>query len=420
MTRYVAQRIVFQNGERTSVLQVPGGLPVHEVTLYLGTYRTKGRAANTIHHACTALALLYRELHAAEIILLERLTAARFLTTPELERLVTAARYHIQDLDLDESVAKDTTNVINLRRISPRRHRKEIERKPVDSHTHASRLRYIANFLEFLSNYVGATLSRQEQRDLRTDTEFALRAFRENIPARSGRAKVGARVGLSLSEQDLVLSVVHPASEANPWARGFIRLRNWLIVVLLLATGMRRGELLGLQIGDVMPNEPKLKILRRADDPTDLRIHQPATKTNDRIVELSPAIMKVLMTYQYDRRKIKAARSIPQLIVSDEGEALSTASIDKLFRQLREACPGLTTRLSSHTMRHTWNERFSEQADAMKLPEVAEQRARNSHQGWSDNSKTSVTYTKRHTEKTGRELALKIQKNIDEKLSTNS
>jgi len=397
---------------------VPGGLPVHEVTLYLDTYRTKGRAANTIHHACTALALLYRELHAAEIILLERLSAARFLTTPELERLVTAARYHIQDLD--ESVAKDTTNVINLRRISSRRQRKEIVRTPVDSQTHASRLRYIANFLEFLSNYVGATLSRQQQRDLRTDTEFALRAFRENIPTRSRRAKLGARVGLALSEQDLVLSVVHPASETNPWTHGFIRLRNWLIVVLLLATGMRRGELLGLQIGDVMPNEPKLKILRRADDPTDLRTHQPATKTNDRIVELSPAIMKVFLTYQHERRKIKAARSIPQLIVSDEGDALSTASIDKLFRQLREACPGLTTRLSSHTMRHTWNERFSEQADAMKLPEVAEQRARNSHQGWSDNSKMSITYTKRHTEKTGRELALKIQKNIDEKLNTNS
>ena len=89
MPKFVAQRIRFQNGERHSVLQVPYGLPVHEVTLYLGKYRRKGRAANTIHFVCATLALLYRELDAAKVHLLERLAAGRFLSTTELDGLAT-------------------------------------------------------------------------------------------------------------------------------------------------------------------------------------------------------------------------------------------------------------------------------------------------------------------------------------------
>ncbi len=128
--------------------------------------------------------------------------------------------------------------------------------------------------------------------------------------------------------------------------------------------------------------------------------------------------MKVLWSYiNKERRSIKAARAVPQVIVSDEGKPLSQASIDKLFAQLREACPGLPVRLTSHVMRHTWNERFSEQAEAMGLPEAVEEKARNSQQGWSDDSKMAATYTRRHTAKKGREISLKLQEKLDGKLN---
>lgn len=35
MERFIAKRVRFRNGERHSVLGRPGGLPVHEATLYL-------------------------------------------------------------------------------------------------------------------------------------------------------------------------------------------------------------------------------------------------------------------------------------------------------------------------------------------------------------------------------------------------
>ncbi|QGZ60520.1 tyrosine-type recombinase/integrase [Paraburkholderia acidisoli] len=416
MAEYVAMRVRFQNGERLSVLQVPYGLPVHEVTLYLDKYRRKGRAANTIHFVCLTLALLYRELDKTKVALLGRLAAGHFLTAPELNRLASAVQYRMDDLDADEA-DKGKSNVINLLRVRLRRKSGETEREAVDVATQASRLRYMADFLNFLSDYVGSTLSQSERRSLKAEKEDALTAFRANIPKVPKRAKLNARVGLSEEEMERVLAVVHPASPNNPWERGFVRLRNWLIVVLLLATGMRRGELLGLQIGDLNPSQPKLRIIRRADAAEDLRRIQANTKTNDREIELRPAIMRRLWSFiNTERRAIKAARKVPQIIVSDEGDALSESSIDKLFAQLRTACPGLPVRLTSHVMRHTWNDRFSEQAEALGLTDTVEEKARNAQQGWSDNSAMAATYTRRHTARKGREVALKLQERLDEKL----
>lgn len=416
MANYVAKRIRFRNGERHSVLQVPYGLPVHEVTLYLDKYRRKGRAANTIHFVCQTLALLYRELDKAKVDLLGRLASGQFLTLPELNRLASAAQYRMADLD-EEVAYKARSNVINLSRVRLRRKVCETERKAVDVATQASRLRYMADYLAFLSDYVEGTLSESERKKLKAEKEHALTAFRSNIPEVSKRAKLNARVGLSEEEMERVLSVVHPDSPNNPWERGFVRLRNWLIVVLLLATGMRRGELLGLQIGDLHPSQPKLRIIRRADAAEDLRRIQPNTKTNDREIELGPAILRRLWSFiNTERRAIKAARKIPQIFVSDEGEALSQSSIDKLFAQLRAACPGLPMRLTSHVMRHTWNDRFSEQAEALGLSDAVEEKARNAQQGWSDNSAMAATYTRRYTTKKGRQVALKLQERLDEKL----
>ncbi|MFN7711509.1 MAG: tyrosine-type recombinase/integrase [Curvibacter sp.] len=395
------------------MLQVPYGLPVHEVTLYLGRFRKKGRAANTIHFVCTALALLYRELSSAQVSLVQRLSNGRFLSLSELDRLAAATQYRFEDLEEEESEVQRSQNVVSLNRIAMRRRSKDDHRQPVDVQTQASRVRYIADFLDFISAYVGESLPPQSRRELREDTARALSAFRQHIPRVSRRAKIGARIGLTEEEQTRLVEVVRPDSPDNPWKRPFIRSRNQLIVLLLLATGMRRGELLGLQVRDILPNQPKLRIVRRADASQDLRTKQPGTKTSDREIELIPSIARALHMYLQERRTIRAARLIPQVFVSDDGKALSESSIEKIFRQLSVACPDLSVKLTSHVMRHTWNERFSEIADAMGLSEVVEERARNTQQGWAENSKTGATYTRRHSAKKGQEIALKLQEKLD-------
>lgn len=413
MAQYVAKRLMFQNGERHSIVQEVGGLPVHEVTLYLKRYRLRGRKPNTIHRVCRYLALLYRLLRNAGILLLERFSEGKFLTLPELERIAGELQFKVDDLDAQPAESRKP-NVISIAKIGPRMKKVVDTPTPVNVATQATRIRYIADFLDFFAKYVGAMLGGQKQQRLKADAAAGLSAFRENIPSVPNRSMLGARVGLSVEEQNRLLSVVDPESPQNPWKSEYVRRRNWLIVVVLLAAGMRQGELLGLQIGDLSKTAPKLLIIRRADAKEDARKDQPATKTTDRQVELAPSIMRALWSYvNVERYRIAAARNIPQIFVSIKGEAISSSSIEKIFLELRGACPGLPVTLTSHVMRHTWNERFSEEADAMGLSDVAEERARNSQQGWSDNSKTAATYTRRRTAKKGREVALKLQERLD-------
>ncbi len=415
MAKYVARRVRFRNGERFSVLSRPGGLPVHEVTLYLARFRKRGRAANTIHAVCTTMALLYRELDKApRIPLLERLRRGEFLTVPEVNRLADAAQYQAGNLSEEDTDASSRPNVIDIKKIRMRRKAVVKEVKAVDAANQATRIRYMAGYLEFLADYYGATLPALQKSELARESARVLKAFQGQVPKVSKRSKVGAREGLSKEDQEKLLAIVHPDSPDNPWERGFVRQRNWLIVVLLLATGMRRGELLGLQIGDLDPRLPHMKILRRADAAEDPRPIQQNTKTNDRVVEVRPAIMKAVWSYiRNNRNKIKAARRFPQLIVADDGQPLSPKSIDKMFAQLREAFPGLPVKLTSHVMRHTWNERFSEQAEQMGLTDTVEEKARNEQQGWADDSKSAATYTRRHASQKGRAIALKLQEQLD-------
>lgn len=396
------------------MLKGPDGLPVHAVTLFLQKFRRGGRAANTIHAVCQCLALLHRELDAKpRVDIFERLRSGQFLTMSELARLADVAQYPMKAL-AHEDEQKATPKVVNLKNVRMRRSKAAKEVKAVGKANHATRMRYMADYLGFLASYYAAGLPWQQRHQLNLESAEALRTFKAQIPKVTKRAQMDAREGLSKEDQDRLLRVVHPESPSNPWKRGFIRRRNWVIVMLLLATGMRSGELLGLQIGDIKQQLSKLGVLRRADAPEDVRRTPVGTKTNDREVELLPGIMRAVLNHiNVERHRIRAARRHPQVFVAQDGKPLSTRSIGKLFQQLRAACPGLPVTLTSHVTRHTWNERFSEQADEMGISEVEEARARNEQQGWTEDSESARVYTRRHTRRKGRAIALKLQEALD-------
>lgn len=411
MTRFVAKRVQFKSGERHSVLSRVGGLPVHEATLFLARSRTTGRRPNTIHRICETLALLYRWLDDSEIDLVGRLRRGQFLTAPEIHRLVDLAQYRADDASEDAMGEERQKQVVNLKAVRMRRKKQEMALHPVDVANHATRLRYFSSYFEFLVGYYAATLPKPLKGPLESDSKTVLEGLRAQVP--KVPTKRGTRQGMSEKDQALLLEVISPGSPTNPWKRPFVQYRNWLIVVLLLASGMRRGELLNLRLNDLSPNKPVLSIVRRLHTPDDRRLIQPTPKTRERDIELRPAIMKAVWSYIAMRREIPAARKHGYLIVDDDGAELSYKNVDRIFATIRRACPELTIDLSSHVMRHTWNDRFSEQAELMGLSEVAEQRARNEQQGWADDSKSAATYTRRYAAKKGREISLRLQEKLD-------
>jgi integrase len=409
MTKYVARPIRFRNGERFFVLSAPNGLPVHEVTLFLGTFRTRGLAANTIRYACVALALLYRML--GEIDLLARLRSGKFLSSAELGRLTSSAQYRIDELIRPS--ASRSQRVVDIRQITMRRKATAAQVNAVVKDTHSSRLRYIANFLEYLVDYVHSGLPMEQQREFKNQCAEEIAKFRAAIPKTSRNAKLGKRQGLSREIEDRLLSVIDPLSPNNPWHRPFVRERNWIIFVLMLGLGIRVGELLGIDLADLDLATCKVRIVRRADAIEDPRLEQPNPKTRDRELELRPRIMKRLVAYISDRRHLRFAAFHPKLIVTDDGKAISMSAAQKLFADLRRVCPWLPDHFTSHALRFTWNDRFSEKADELSINDAHEASARNEQQGWSENSKSAAVYTRRSSAAIGRSLSLKLQEKLD-------
>jgi integrase len=92
---------------------------------------------------------------------------------------------------------------------------------------------------------------------------------------------------------------------------------------------------------------------------------------------------------------------------------MSISAYQKLIRLIAGAAPALAD-LHGHTLRHTWNDKFSELMDTMDNPPSPEdQEARRSYlQGWKQGSGSAVTYNKRFTEAKGMEHGLNLQKGI--------
>jgi len=331
MTRFVAKRIKFLNGERHSVLSRVGGLPVHEATLFLARFRTRGRKPNTVHRVCTTLALLYRWLHSSKIDLMGRLREGQCLTSPEVYRLGSAAQYRADEVAEEDATHEVKRQVVDLHRVRMRRKVGAVRRRTVGAENHATRLRYFVAYLDFLVGYVATTLPRHLRLQLEEDSKQVLNILRAQVPTVPGGGGLGSREGMSKEDQELLLAIVRPNSPQNPWKRAFVRHRNWLIVVLLLATGMRRGELLNLQLSDLHPRKPLVSIVRRPHDPGDRRLIQPTPKTRERVVELRPAIMKAVWKHIALRGEIRAARKHGYLFVSEDGDELGYKTIDGIF-----------------------------------------------------------------------------------------
>jgi integrase len=155
-------------------------------------------------------------------------------------------------------------------------------------------------------------------------------------------------------------------------------------------------------------------IMRRPDDKHDPRLYQPNTKTRERAIGISEEL--AYLTHEHIvkfRSKIKGAQKHDFLFVAeDTGRPLSLAGLSKVFRSLREKHPEVSETISSHVLRHTWNEDFSDVADKAGLSEGDERRARVHAMGWSETSTSADHYLKRRTRRQAAAASIRIQQAV--------
>lgn len=416
--RYAIRTTVFESGERMPILvDASTGLPMVDPCVYVCTeIRPNSGSAATIEQALRGVQFLLTFVGEREIDLSERFSVGRFLDLHELDDLLRTAYLPYGGGTTFKAIrdANDPTpKVLSLEQARMRSPRPKKSESTVSMSTVAIRLYYASTYLK----WIGHRTARQvcKTLDQKHDYLDLLHKFLSTLRARTPKARgYSSRVGQSKNEKSELARVVDPACVDNPWHGDFVRDRNRLIVLWGMGTGLRRGELLGLRIKLLDFRRNTADIMRRPDDKKDPRTHQPNTKTRERGIGISEEL--AYLTHQHItkyRSKVRGAQKHDFLFVATStGRPLSLAGLSKVFRSIRQRHPSVGEALTSHVLRHTWNEEFSDVADHVGLTEDDERRARNHAMGWSEFSKSADHYLKRRTSCIATEASIRIQQSV--------
>jgi integrase len=129
------------------------------------------------------------------------------------------------------------------------------------------------------------------------------------------------------------------------------------IVKLALATGMRRGELLGLQWGDVELDAGTLRVERSVEETAlGTRLKPPKTKRGRRNIALPPHTVAMLRAQKVQQMELRFALGMGKpddttLVFSDiEGRVLKPHTVTRAWRR---AVQRIGVETSFHALRHT-------------------------------------------------------------------
>lgn len=412
------RNVRFSSGERFAVLTDSMGAPLFDPCVYaVSELRARNLAANTIANALRALKLLYEFLESSAIDLNARIRRGELLTLGELEELARTCRMRMGDREgVRSTVDRIPTLTSHSQRLLENFRSSTVATLPaqVAPDVAAARLLSIRDYLVWLIsvNAGRSFVSKDVRQALTSESTNFVSWINARLPTHNSGTKGGSREGLEKNVILELLRVTDPSCAENPWLDSHSRHRNALIVALLFHLGIRRGELLGLRVSDFDFRKGTLLIARRPDDPIDPRKYQPTVKTRAREIPVSDALLDMTQEYILDqRRAIPGARKHDFLLVAtDSGSPLSTPALNRVFEVMRTKCTGLPQNLSPHLLRHTWNDRFSEEMDRNNVASEIEKKTRSYLMGWSEHSDTAVTYTRRHVRAKAQEASLNLQR----------
>jgi integrase len=130
------------------------------------------------------------------------------------------------------------------------------------------------------------------------------------------------------------------------------------IVSLAIATGMRRGELLALQWGDVNLDGASLKVKRSLEQTrAGLRFKAPKTKHGWRTISLPPSAIDTLRSHRRQQLEFRIALGLGKpgsdalVFCTPEGEPISPNYLSIIWRRLTEA--KRLPKVRFHALRHS-------------------------------------------------------------------
>jgi integrase/recombinase XerC len=126
-------------------------------------------------------------------------------------------------------------------------------------------------------------------------------------------------------------------SEIYGTEKSFENLRNELIMELLYTTGMRRSELIGLQLSDVNLESRQIKVLGK--------------RNKERFIPLLDATIIKIKEYLVFRKQLETIQT--QLLLTDKGEPIYDSMVYKIVKQFMTLVSSKEKR-SPHVLRHAF------------------------------------------------------------------
>ncbi len=157
----------------------------------------------------------------------------------------------------------------------------------------------------------------------------------ENNPlAKVIAPKTGKRLPVFVNENNMELLF-----EKVDFGEGFDGHRNRLMMELLYCTGIRRSELVGLEVGDVDFSNNQIKVLGKG--------------SKERLIPMARHLAKLLEQYLNEREMHSSPESGSSLLITKKGLPLASSKVYILVKQYLSAVTTLEQR-SPHVLRHTF------------------------------------------------------------------
>lgn len=396
-------KALLPNGERRSFLVDQAGMEDDYCSLFVvSTLRNRGLSVASQEAALNAVNVLSGFCQANKIDLAGLFRAGRYLTSVECEALSNFARQSFG------AEAKRHQKVVALGKV---RRGYAYAAPSVARHTHFKRLTHIADFLEWMAKYLLTHLSPDRMSRIAEMREDVLRHRGSSTPAKDDFDDEP----FSQRHNRVLNDVIAPGSELNPF-RAELQLRNLLLIELLRQTGIRRGELLSLQVRDVDHVKRQITVRRRHDATDDPRIDQPVSKTDGRTIPMSIYLTELIVQYVALRRKVPGATKHRYLFVTHksgptQGQPMTKDALKEVFKTLAASDERLS-KVRSHLLRHFFSNelaRVQHESASDEDSKDLHRRVRNYLAGRKQHSAVDAVYTQGETKRQAKAAVLALQ-----------
>lgn len=393
------------------------------VSCYINSQLTP-RSFNTAIRYCNELLFVINFFKTMEIDLVSRVESGKFITFSEYMSFYEHS--FLEKKFASESKPTKNRNLNNLNAESKhlRNALLAVERSKiqVSPETIKGRIKQCRLFIEWLYQ--------EFHSDYRVQKEVEDRFIKLNGKIQLDESRIGhntPQATTNISDSaipnevfDSLLNIIEPSSDQNPFKSS--RIRNYLIVSILMQSGIRRGALAKIKISDCKfyKNYDRISVYRSNNDPTDPRIDKPSHKTGKSLeAVIDKQLMMHLQTYINNTRAL-FSRSIKHdyIFISEKdskgtaGNPLSLKSINSIFNKLSKA---LSFPIHPHSLRHKWNEIFDDKAEGKNIDRRLIEDMRKTAMGWSQKSSMGSHYNEKQLQKKAADLMSEHQARVENK-----